>query len=92
MDERVKELIYRVRQTAETGARAGTTARWPGCAGNLVDVTKLNLQIFDLRRRQRPVPAGRKVVYTAHWAEDTDDEVLEAILSELDVKNAQTRS
>ena len=92
MDDRVKDLIARVRQTAENvGEAAGTTARYASrCAGNLVDVTKLNLQIFDLNGDANDLfqQAGQ-MVYNAHLGEETDDEVLEAILSELDVKNAQ---
>ena len=92
MDDRVKDLIARVRQTAENvGEAAGATARYASrCAGNLVDVTKLNLQIFDLNGDANDLlqQAGQ-MVYNAHLGEETDDEVLEAILSELDVKNAQ---
>lgn len=92
MDDRVRDLIARVRQTAENvGDAASTTARYATrCAGNLVDVTKLNLQIFDLNGDANELfqQAGQ-MVYSAHLGEETDDGVLEAILSELDVKNAQ---
>ena len=50
MDERVRELLERVRETAVTvGEAAGTTARYAGkCAGQMVDVAKLTMRIFDL--------------------------------------------
>ena len=92
MDERVKDLLDRVRQTAETmGDVAGTTARYAGkCAGTLVDVTKLNLQIFDLNSEiSTLLKEAGQAMYEAHLGEDTDDEVLAEILNELDVKNAQ---
>ena len=92
MDERVKDLLERVRQTAEVmGEVAGTTARYAGkCAGNLVDVTKLNLQIFDLNSEvSELLKAAGQTVYQAHLGEETDDEALAVILDELDVKNAQ---
>lgn len=50
MDERVRELLERVRATAVTvGEAAEATARYAGkCAGQMVDVAKLNVQLFDL--------------------------------------------
>ena len=92
MDERVKDLLARVRQTAQAvGEAAGTTARYAGkCAGSIIDVTKLNLQIFDLNSEASELlKSAGQVVYQAHLGEDTDDAALAAILSELDVKNAQ---
>lgn len=92
MDERVKDLLERVRQTAEVvGEVAGTTARYAGkCAGNLVDLTKLNLQIFDLNSEvSELLKSAGQIVYQAHLGENTDDDALAAILSQLDVKNAQ---
>ena len=51
MDERVRELLDRVRGTALTmGEAAGATARYAAkCAGQTVDIAKLNMKIFDLK-------------------------------------------
>lgn len=51
MDDRVKELLERVRGTAlAVGEAAGVTARCAGkCAGQMLDTAKLNMKIFDLK-------------------------------------------
>ena len=50
MDDRVKELLDRIRGTAEVAADAAVdTARVAGRrAGQMVDAAKLNIQLFDL--------------------------------------------
>ena len=92
MDERVRELFERVRQAAEAvGEAAGTTARYAGQkAGSVIAITKLNLQIFDLNSEAAELlKAAGQIVYDAHLGAETDEEALSAVLTELDVKNAQ---
>ena len=50
MDDKVKDLLERIRQTATDAADAAAdTARMAGRkAGQMVDVAKLNVQLFDL--------------------------------------------
>lgn len=50
MDDKVKELLDRIRDTASAAAdSAADTARVAGRkAGQMVDVAKLNVQLFDL--------------------------------------------
>lgn len=50
MDDKVKELLDRIRSTAADAADAAAgTARGGGqAAGQMVDVAKLNVQLFDL--------------------------------------------
>ena len=50
MEDRVKELMDRIRGTASAAADAcADTARVAGRkAGQIVDVAKLNVQLFDL--------------------------------------------
>ncbi len=91
MDERVKELLDRVRGTAVTMTEAaGTTARCVGQrAGQLVDVAKLNMKIFDLKTDINELL--RKiglVVYGTHLGSDSDPSGLDAMLDELDRKHA----
>ena len=92
MDERVWDLIDRVRHTAgKVSGAAETTARSATRrAGNLVDVTKLNLQIFDLNGDVADLlqEAGR-MVYGAYQGDAVDVDAMEAVLSELDEKNDQ---
>lgn len=50
MDDKVKELLDRIRDTASAPPTARRTPPgWPdGKAGQMVDVAKLNVQLFDL--------------------------------------------
>lgn len=91
MDERVRELLDRVRGTAVTmGEAAGVTARYAGRrASYLVDVAKLNMKIFDLKtdinELQRSIGG---VVYGAHLGKDSDQSAIDAMLAALDEKHA----
>lgn len=91
MDERVRDLLDRVRDTAVTMTEAaGTTARCVGQrAGQLVDVAKLNMKIFDLKTDINELL--RKiglVVYSTHLGSDSGQAGLSAMLTELDGKHA----
>lgn len=91
MDERVKELLDRVRGTALTvGEAAGATARYAGkCAGQMVDVAKLNMKIFDLKTDVNELL--RKiggVVYRTHLGKDSEQSAIDTLLRELDEKHA----
>ena len=92
MDERGRELLDRVRATAVTvGEAAEATARYAGkCAGQMVDVAKLNMKIFDLRTDINALlrQAGQ-AVYDAHRGTDTDDEALTQLLAQIDGKYAE---
>lgn len=50
MDEKVRELLDKVRETAvSVGEAAESTARYAGKrAGEVLNITKLNMEIFDL--------------------------------------------
>ena len=89
MDERVRELLDRLRAGAVTvGEAAGATARYAGkCAGQMVDVAKLNMKIFDLRTDINALlrQAGQ-TVYDAHRGADTDDDALTQLLTQIDGK------
>lgn len=90
MDDRVKELLDRVRETAVTvGEVAGTTARYAGkCAGQVVDIAKLNMKIFDLKTDINELL--RKiggVVYGTHLGTEQNQETIDAMLTALDEKH-----
>ena len=90
MDERVRELLERVRETAVTvGEAAGTTARYAGkCAGQMVDVAKLNMRIFDLNGEINDLlkSIGR-MVYDTHRGAEPDAASLAPLLSQIDEKH-----
>lgn len=91
MDERVKELLDRVRDTASTlGEAAGTTARYAGkAAGQMVDVAKLNMKIFDLKTDINGLLREiGQVVYDTHAGSNPDTAPVDALLEQIDGKNA----
>ena len=80
MDEKVKELLERVRGTA------GDTARAAGrMAGQRVDVAKLNVQLFDLNGEYNDVlrQLGQVMVDT-HHGQSEDPEKVAALLERAD--------
>ena len=80
MDEKVKELLERVRGTA------GDTARAAGrMAGQMVDVAKLNVQLFDLNGEYNDVlrQLGQVMVDT-HRGQSEDPEKVAALLERAD--------
>ncbi len=90
MDERVKELLDRVRNTAVTmGQAAGVTARYAGkCAGQMVDVAKLNMKIFDLKTDINGLLREiGSLVYAAHQGKDPQGDRVEELLSQIDGKH-----
>ena len=90
MDERVRELLDRVRGTALTmGEAAGATARYAAkCAGQTVDIAKLNMKIFDLKTDINTLlrEVGQ-AVYDTHLGRTADQSALDGMLSQIDEKN-----
>ena len=80
MDEKVKELLERVRGTA------GDTARAAGrMAGQMVDVAKLNVQLFDLNGEYNDVPRQLgQVMVDTHHGQSEDPEKVAALLERAD--------
>ena len=91
MDERVKELLERVKSTAvDLGEAAGTTARSAGkYAGQMVDVAKLNVKIFDLKNDVNDLlrEVGQ-MVYDTHHGKEPSEGGMDELLQQLDEKNA----
>ena len=91
MDERVKQLLERVRDTATTlGEAAGSTARCAGrYAGQMVDVAKLNMRIFDLKTDINGLLREiGQVVYDTHAGKEPDTASMDGLLAQIDEKNA----
>ena len=90
MDERVKELLDRVRDTAVTvGEAAGVTARCAGkYAGQMVDIAKLNMKIFDLKTEINTLLREiGQVVYDTHLGVEADRASIDGMLAQIDEKN-----
>ena len=91
MDDRVRELLERVRATAvDLGEAAGTTARSAGkYAGQMVDIAKLNMRIFDLKSEIADLLKDvGQVVYDTHRGQEASEGALDGLLAQLDEKSA----
>ena len=90
MDEKVKELLDRIRDTAIGAAdTAADTARVAGRkAGQMVDIAKLNVQLFDLSGAYQDILRQLgQVMYNTHRGQSEDGEALSALLSQADELN-----
>ena len=87
MDDKVKALLERVRGTASYAADAAAdSARAAGRkAGQMVDVAKLNVQLFDLNGEYNDVlrQLGRVMVET-HRGEVPESEMVTGLLAQAD--------
>ena len=90
MEDRVKELMDRIRGTASAAADAcADTARVAGRkAGQIVDVAKLNVQLFDLNGELNDVLRQLgQVMYDAHRGQAGGDEIIPDLLARADELN-----
>ena len=93
MDDKVKDLLERIRGAADVAADAAAdTARVAGRkAGQLVDVAKLNVQLFDLNGEFNDVLRRLgQVMYDAHLGRDTDGDSVTELLAQADDLSART--
>ena len=92
MDDKVRELLERIRGGAQVAAdTAADTARVAGRkAGQIVDVAKLNIQLFDLNSDLDEVlrRLGR-VMYDAHLGRTEEGESVDQLLARADGINVQ---
>ena len=89
MDNRVKELLEKVKSTAGAmGSAASNTARQAGkYAGEMLDIAKLNLRIFDLNSDITPLLKEiGQMVYDTHIGVEVDDSIIEEKLSVIEEK------
>ena len=87
MDERVKELLDRIRGTAGVAADAAAdTARVAGKkAGQMVDVAKLNVQLFDLNCEMNELLKQMgQIMYDTHQGKEVDGERVAELLTRAD--------
>ena len=93
MDNRVKDLLDRIRGTAGVAADvAADTARVAGRrAGQMVDVAKLNVQLFDLNGEYNEVLRQLgQVMYDTHRGQAEDGEQITALLDRADELSEKT--
>lgn len=87
MDDKVKDLLERIRGAADLAADAATdTARVAGRkAGQMVDVAKLNVQLFDLNGEFSDLLRQLgQMMYDTHLGLDVGDESVAALLARAD--------
>lgn len=92
MDDRVSELLEQVRRTAASiGQSAGVYAQAAGKkAGQVADVAKLNLKIFDLKTEiDELLRKMGQMMYDTHKGKDVPQQVLTDILAQIDAKHEE---
>ena len=93
MDDKVKDLLERIRGAADVAADAAAdTARVAGRkAGQLVDVAKLNVQLFDLNGAFNDILRQLgQVMYDAHLGKDAEGESVADLLARADDLSARS--
>ena len=92
MDDKVKNLLERVRGTASYAADAAADgARAAGKkAGQMVDVAKLNVQLFDLNGEYNDLLRQLgQVMYDTHRGEAPENDAVTKLLAQADEKTAK---
>lgn len=92
MDDKVKNLLERVKGTASYAADAAADgARAAGKkAGQMVDVAKLNVQLFDLNGEYNDLLRQLgQVMYDTHRGEAPENETVTGLLLQADEKAAK---
>ena len=87
MDDKVKDLLSRIRGAADTAADAAAgTARAAGRrAGQMVDVAKLNVQLFDLNGEFDDILRQLgQVMYDIHAGREPEGDPVTGLLEKAD--------
>ena len=87
MDDKVKDLLDRIRGTASVAADAAAdTARVAGKkAGQMVDVAKLNVQLFDLNGDYNDIMRQLgQVMYDTHKGQAPEGDPVTQLLAKAD--------
>ena len=87
MDDKVKDLLEKIRGAADVAADAcADTARVAGRkAGQMVDVAKLNVQLFDLNGEfNDTLRQLGQVMYDTHLGRETESGTVTALLEKAD--------
>ena len=92
MDNKVKDLLDRIKGTAGVAADAAAdTARVAGKkAGQMVDVAKLNVQLFDLNGEYNDILRQLgQVMYDTHRGQAPEGDPVTGLLAQADEKSAR---
>ena len=92
MDDRVREMLEKVRETAVSVSEAAECSfRQAGKrAGEVLGITRLNMAIFDINMEIDILTKEiGQMIYETHTGKDTDSEVLERKLLSIDEKKSQ---
>ena len=92
MEDKVKELLDRIRDTAGAAADAANhTARVAGKkAGQMVDVAKLNVQLFDLNGEfNDQLRQLGQVMYSTHLGQMPEGDPVTELLAKADETSAK---
>ncbi len=95
MDDKVKELLSKIKETATIAADAAESAarQVSQKTGDTLEMAKLNMKIFDLNTEigvsMREIG---KIVYDTHTGKVTDENALSEIIKSVDEKNAEIES
>ena len=92
MDQKIKDLLEKVKVTATTAAEAAGKAADVASkkAGELANVTKLNLQIFDLNTDiELLFKEIGKSVYLTHTGAEIEAEEIDSKIVQIDEKYAK---
>ncbi|WP_084234021.1 zinc ribbon domain-containing protein [Papillibacter cinnamivorans] len=95
MDEKVRELMDKVRETAiSMGEAAEYTFRNAGKrAEEMLGITKLNMEIFDLNTEINILLKEiGQIVYDTHTGKETDSQLLDKKLAGIDEKRVQIKT
>ena len=87
MDDKVKDLLEKIRGAADVAADAcADTARVAGRkAGQMVDVAKLNVQLFDLNGEFNDILRQLgQVMYTTHLGREAEGDPVSGLLARAD--------
>ncbi|MGI5962268.1 MAG: zinc ribbon domain-containing protein [Lawsonibacter sp.] len=92
MDEKVKTLLDKIRGAADLAAdTANQTARVAGRrAGQMVDVAKLNVQLFDLNGEFNDILRQLgQVMYDTHLGRESEGDTVTTLLTKADAAAAR---
>ena len=95
MDDRVRDLFNKIKETANIAADAAEAAakQVSQKTGETFEIAKYNMRVFELNSEigvsQREIG---KIVYDTHSGKETSEESLEAILKSIDAKYAEIES
>lgn len=94
MDDKVKELLEKLRTGAvNVGAAAGSTLREASArAGETIEITKLNMKIFDLNSEiNQDMRKLGEIMYATHSGGVVNETELDALLCDVDDKRSEIK-